>query len=210
MLKILIADAHPLLRRGVRDLIEGHEGWTVCGEATDGREALELAAATKPDLLIVDVSLPLMDGIEVARRLRQKNPDIRVLVLTTFQDHQTVRRALAAGVRGYILKTDRESQLEEAITLVSANLPSFSSQISEILLLAATGHSRDIMENFTQPELQMAQLIADGKSSEEIARELGVDHKTFENYKASAFRKAKVRSTPEFVRFAIRHGLIAP
>jgi DNA-binding NarL/FixJ family response regulator len=209
MLRVLIADDHDLLRKGVRDLIEGHVGWEVCGEASDGQRALELALCEKPDVAVVDVSLPIMNGVALTRRLRQECPTTRVLLFTMHDDGETVNDGLAAGARGYLLKTDSEQHLEAAISAVGANRPYFSSIITDLLVEAAlNGREGSRLASFTNRELEVAQLLAEGNSNKQIAHALGISVKTVESHRATAMRKAGVRTAPEFVRFAIKHNLI--
>ena len=209
MLRILIADDHEIVRKGVRDVIEGHPGWEVCAEAADGQEALDLAIQEKPDIAILDVSLPLLNGVALTRRLRQERPGTRVLLFTMHDDDETVSGGLAAGARGYLLKTDSEQHLEAAIAALSSNRPYFSSVVSELLLNAAMNdRKRSRLESFTIRELEVAQLIAEGNSNKQIARLLGISIKTVESHRSAAMRKAGVRTAAEFVRFAIKHNLI--
>src|SRR4051794_24098174 len=126
MLRILIADDHEIVRKGVRDVIESHPGWQVCAEAADGQQALDLAVKERPDIAILDVALPTLNGVAVTRHLRKDCPKVRVLLFTMHDDDETVGSGLAAGARGYILKSDSESHLEEAISALGANRPYFS------------------------------------------------------------------------------------
>lgn len=209
MLRILIADAHPIFRRGVRNLVAGHSGWEVCGEAADGVEALTAALDTRPDVAVVDAHLPVMDGIALTGRLRELCPRTYVLILTKHDDDETVRSALEAGARGYILKTDSENTLRDAISVVGANRPCFSSVISEMLLNAATGRGqRNRLRSFTPREIEVGQLIAEGHTNRDIALAIGVSVKTVESHRSAAMRKADVTSASQFVRFAIKHSLI--
>ena len=209
MLKILIADDHELIRLGVRDVVESHPGWEVCGEASDGNEALELACKHRPDILVLDVSLPLMNGLAVTRRLRQQMPSISVLLYTMHDEDDTISGGLAAGARGYLLKTDTAQHLETAISSLGARRPYFSSSVSEFLLDAAVNdRKRSRLESFTMRELEVAQLMAEGNSNKQIARQLARSIKTVESHRAAAMRKAGVRSAAEFVRFAIKQNLI--
>ena len=211
MLRILIADDHEIVRKGVRDVIEAHPGWEVCGEAADGQQALEIALREKPDVAVLDVSLPLLNGVALTRRLRKDCPATGVLLFTMHDDDETVSGALAAGARGYVLKTDSEQHLEAAISALGANRPYFSSLVSELLLDAAMNErKRSRLESFTIRELEVAQLIAEGNSNKQIARLLGISIKTVESHRAAAMRKAGVRTAAEFVRFAIKHNLIQP
>lgn len=211
MLRILIADDHELVRRGVRHLIESHVGWVICGEAADGETALDLATREQPDIAILDVSLPALGGIMVTRRLRQESPATRVLILTMHDDEESVNSSLAAGARGYLLKTDSSHHLEGAIVALAARKPYFSPFIAEIVLEAAvTDRKRSRLESFTARELQIAQLIAEGSSNKEVATRLDIAVKTVESHRAAAMRKAGVRTAGQFVRFAIKHNLIQP
>jgi DNA-binding NarL/FixJ family response regulator len=211
MLRILIADDHEIVRKGVRDLIEGHPGWMVCAEAADGQSALEAALRESPDIAILDVSLPLLNGIAVTRWLKKERPTTRVLLFTMHDDDETVGSGLAAGARGYLIKSDSEGHLEAAIAALAVNRPYFSSPVSELLLDAAVNQRKQSrLESFTLRELDVAQLISEGNSNKEIARVLGVGVKTVESHRASVWRKAGVRTAAEFVRFAIKHNLIQP
>ena len=209
MLRILIADDHEIVRKGVRDVVEAHPGWEVCAEAADGQQALELALREKPDVAVLDVSLPLLNGVALTRRLRQECPKVKVLLFTMHDDDETVSGGLAAGARGYVLKTDSEQYLEAAISALGANKPYFSAVVSEMLLDAAVNdRKRSRLESFTVRELEVAQLIAEGNSNKQIARRLDISIKTVESHRSAAMRKAGVRSAAEFVRFAIKHNLI--
>lgn len=209
MLRIIIADDNEIVRRGVRHLIESHPGWEVCGEAADGETALEIAVREEPDIAILDISLPVLSGIILTRLLRQDCPMTRVLLFTTHEDEETVNNGLAAGARGYLLKSDTGPQLEAAISALAARKPYFSSPVAEILLDAAVNErKRSRLESFTLRELQVAQMIAEGASNKEVAIRLNIAVKTVESHRASAMRKAGVRTAGQFVRFALKSNLI--
>jgi DNA-binding NarL/FixJ family response regulator len=211
MFRILIADDHDIVRRGVRDILAAQPGWEVCGEAADGREAVEIGLREKPDIAILDVSLPLLNGIGVTRQLRQALPKIEILLFTMHDDEETVSGGLAAGARGYLRKTDSDQHLVAAVSALGAHRPYFSSAISELVLNAALHErSRPRLESFTGRELEVAQLIAEGHSNKGIARRLNISVKTVESHRASAMRKAGVRTAAEFVRFSIKNKLIQP
>jgi DNA-binding NarL/FixJ family response regulator len=211
MIRILIADDHEIVRKGVRDIIEGHSGWEVCAEAGDGQEALELALKEKPDIAVLDVSLPTLNGIALARRLRAENLKTQILLFTLHDDDETVSSGLAAGARGYVLKSDSGSNLEAAISALCANRLYFSWPVSELLLDAALNErKRSRLESFTIRELEVAQLIAEGHSNKVIARMLSISIKTVESHRAAAMRKAGERTAAGLVRFAIKHNLIQP
>src|ERR1700733_3302756 len=137
MFRILIADDHDIVRRGVADILVAQPGWEVCGEAADGREAVEIGLREKPDIAILDVSLPLLNGIGVTRQLRQALPKLEVLLFTMHDDEETVSGGLSGGARGYLYKTDSDQHLIAAISALGAHRPYFSSAVSELLLNAA-------------------------------------------------------------------------
>ena len=211
MLRILIADDHEIVRRGVRNILSAHPGWEVCGEAADGREAGEIGLREKPDIAILDVSLPGLNGIGVARQLRQALPRLEVLFFTMHDDEETMIAGLGVGARGYLQKTDTDQHLVAAVSALGAHRPYFSAAASELLLSGALhDRKRSALESFTGRELEVAQLIAEGNSNKLIARRLGITVKTVETHRGAAMRKAGVRTAAEFVRFAIRRNLITP
>jgi DNA-binding NarL/FixJ family response regulator len=209
MLRVLIADDHEIVRRGVRDVVEAHVGWEVVGEACSGSEVLQMALDHHPNVVVLDVSMPGLNGVAVTRQIRQASPSTEVLLFTMRDDDETISGGLAAGARGYLLKTDREDQLSAAISALGAHRPYFSPAVSELLLDAAV-HERkkSRLESFTVRELEVAQLIAEGEGNKQIARRLGISIKTVESHRAAAMRKAGVRTAAELVRFAIKHNLI--
>src|SRR6185312_2136695 len=190
MLQILIADDHEIVRRGVRGIIESQPGWEVVCEASDGHEVLDLAQRFRPNIAILDVSLPGLNGIAVTRQLRHACPDTEVLLFTMHDDDETVSGGLAAGARGYVLKNDGDKSLVSAIQALGAHRPYFSSVVSALLLDAAVNDRRKSrLESFTVRELEVAQLIAEGESNKRIARTLGISIKTVESHRAAAMRK---------------------
>jgi DNA-binding NarL/FixJ family response regulator len=208
MLRILVADDHEIVRKGVREVVESHPGWEVCAEAADGQQALALALKEKPDIAVLDVSLPTLNGVALTRRLRKECPSVRVLLFTMHDDDETMSNGLAAGARGYVLKSDTGNNLEAAISALNANRLYFSWPVSELLLDAAmTERKRSKLESFTIRE-EIAQLIAEGNGNKQIARLLNISIKTVESHRAAAMRKAGTRTAAEFVRFAIKHNLI--
>jgi DNA-binding NarL/FixJ family response regulator len=209
MLRILIADDHEIVRHGIRDIVQAQPGWEVCGEASDGQAALDIGQREKPNVAVLDVSLPVLNGVALTRRLRQASPNTAVLLFTMHDDDETVSSALAAGARGYLLKSDSDEHLVAAIRALGANRPYFSDFIAEMVLDAAVNdRKKSRLESFTMRELEVAQLIAEGNSNKLIARHLDISVKTVESHRAAAMRKAGVRSAAEFVRFAYKHNLI--
>lgn len=211
MLRVLIADDHEIVRHGVRDLVNSHDGWEVCGEAEDGQTAYELALETKPDVIVLDVSMARLNGVTLARMLKQELPATNILLFTMLEDQETVNSALAAGVRGYVLKSEGDAQLLAAIAALGTRRPFFSPSITELVVDAAVNdRQKSCLESFTTRELEVAQLIAEGHSNKEIARTLDLSVKTVESHRAAALRKAGVHTAAELVRFAIKHNLIRP
>jgi DNA-binding NarL/FixJ family response regulator len=208
VLRILIADDHAMVRNGLRNLILKHAGWQVCGEAGDGSAALALALEQQPDIAIVDVSLPIINGLALTRRLREDCPKVKTLLFTMIEDEETVMSGIAAGARGYLLKSDNSEHLEAAISALADNRPYFSAPVSHMLQTATPERRRTWLDAFTARELEVAHLIAEGNCNKSIARILGISPKTVEAHRAAAMRKAGVRSAAELVRFAIRRRLI--
>lgn len=209
MVRVLLADDHAIVRKGLRNVIEGHPGWEVCGEAGDGHRALEIALRERPDIAILDITMPGLDGIELTHRLYSECPSVRVLLFTSRGDEATVDRGLAAGARGYVLKSDSESHLVDAIATLAAGGSYFSSMVAD--RARAEGQPRPAPPTgFTARELEVARLIAEGNSNKQIARRLNIGIKTVESHRAGAMRKAGVHTAAGLVSFAIRQNLIRP
>jgi len=210
MLRLLLADDHEIVRRGERSLIAENPAWEITGEAANGREALELALRDPPDVAVVDVAMPDLDGIALTRQLKELLPEVRVLLFTIHDDQETVRRGLEAGARGYLVKSDGEHEPEGAISALGANHTYFSASVSEMLLAVRGGRVLKTMHDmFTARELDVIRLIARGKTNGAIARQLGVSVKTVESHRSAALRKADVRTAADLVRFGIKQGIIA-
>ncbi|HEU4518525.1 MAG TPA: response regulator transcription factor [Microvirga sp.] len=212
MTRILIADDHEVVRRGVRAILEARPDWEVVAEAADGNQAVELAAATRPDVAVLDFSLPLLNGLEVTRRIRQTLPKTQVLIFTMHDNEDLIRGALQAGARGYLLKSDADGQLVSAVEALTQQRPFFSWRVSEALLESfldrrpgAAGTSP-----LTPREREIVQLIAEGKSNKEVGKHLNVSIKTVETHRAAAMRKVGASSTADLVRYAVRNHLIEP
>ena len=212
MTRILIADDHEVVRRGVRAILEVRSDWEVVAEAADGNQAVELAAATRPDVAVLDFSLPLLNGLEVTRRIRQTLPKTQVLIFTMHDNEDLIRGALQAGARGYLLKSDADGQLVSAVEALTQQRPFFSWRVSEALLesfldrrAGAAGTSP-----LTPREREIVQLIAEGKSNKEVGKHLNVSIKTVETHRAAAMRKVGASSTADLVRYAVRNHLIEP
>jgi DNA-binding NarL/FixJ family response regulator len=206
MLRILIADDHEVVRSGLRALLSEREGWQVVAEAADGKEAVVQALATAPDIAIVDYSLPLLNGVEVTRQIRQRSPHTEVIIFTMYDNDSLIHDLLNAGALGYLLKTDAKRLLMSAVETVAEHKPFFTGIVSEALLQAFMTKGND--SPLTARERSVVQLIAEGHSNKKIASILNLSVKTVETHRAAAHRKLELHSTAELVRYAIRNKLI--
>ena len=215
-LKILIADDHELIRDGLKARLEKHEGWKVCGEAVNGRQAVEMARALKPDVAVLDISMPELNGIEATRQIRKACPKTEVLILTMQESEGVVRDVLAAGARGFVLKTDTSRLLIAAVEALAQRKPFFTGKVSEMVLggfldpdRAARGNG-DEASRLSPREREIAQILAEAKTNKEVAVKLGVSVKTIDAHRANIMRKLNLHSVAELVRYAIREKLIEP
>ena len=209
-LRILLADDHELLRQGLRTLIEIQSGWQVCGEATTGREAVAKARELKPDIVVMDFTMPELNGMEATRQIHAALPRTQVLILTMHESEELVREVLAAGARGYVLKSDAGRVLVDALKALADQKPYFTSKISALVL---EGYLNPITrENpaLTPREREIVQLVAEGRSTKELADRLGISPKTAETHRTNIMRKLNVHSVSEVVRYAIRNKLVEP
>jgi DNA-binding NarL/FixJ family response regulator len=214
-LRILIADDHELVRDGIRGLLQAHRCWRVVGEAVDGVEAVEKTKKLKPDLAILDITMPDLDGLEVTRQIRTAAPNTKVLVLTMHESDQMVRRALEAGARGYVLKSDLAVHLVKAVRDVSQGKLSLTSKVSEIVLQGFLQTGKETMQAEgleAQPsprEVEIIRLLAEGKANKQIAAELGITVRTVETHRANIMLKLGLHSLADLIHYAIRHGIAA-
>lgn len=214
-LRILIADDHALIRRGARALLQGRRGWRVVDEAANGIEAVEKAKAHKPDVAIVDLSMPKLDGMEVVRQIREAVPATRVLVLTMHESDQMVQRALHAGAHGYILKSDLSECLVKAVKDVAEGKRSLTPKVSEIVLngfLKKKGEQAKeerVGARTTPREEQIIRLLAEGKANKEIAAQLGIAVRTVETHRAKVMQKLGMHSLVDLIRYALSHGIVS-
>lgn len=209
-LRILIVDDYEVVRRGIRTLLEGEPGWEVCGEASTGPGAVEAAARLKPDLVILDLSLPQLHGLEVTRRILQRQPDTEVLVLTMHASEELIRQVLRAGAHGYVLKSDAGEQLVAAVRSLEHHKPFLTTRVTEVVLDGFLKVVADdaVGEALTPREREVLQLVAEGRSSKSIAAGLGLTVKTIESHRASLMRKLHFRTVADLVRYAVRNGLV--
>lgn len=214
MLRILVADDHDIVRRGLKELLEERPGWTVCAEAANGREAVELALEHRPRVAVLDLTMPELNGLEATRRIRQALPETEVLIFTMHESEELVRNVLAAGARGYLLKSDAARQLVPAVETLAQRKPFFAGRISEVLLEsflhADRGAAPLAQETLTSREREVVQLLAEGNSNKDIARALDLSVKTVETHRAAIMRKLRLHSLADLVRYAVRNSIVAP
>jgi DNA-binding NarL/FixJ family response regulator len=214
-MRILIADDHELVRKGLRTLLEDQPGWKVCAEALNGRQAVELAKQLEPDVIVLDLTMPELNGVEATRQIRKALPGAEVLILTMHESEQLVSAALAAGARGYILKADTARLLVSAIESLSQHTPFFTGKVSEVVLdgyLQPGGGTKGadrILAVLTAREREIVQLLAEGKSNKEVAVALGISVKTVDAHRANVMHKLHLHSVTGLVRYAIRNQIIA-
>jgi DNA-binding NarL/FixJ family response regulator len=214
-LRILIADDHGLVRRGARTILQAHRGWKIVGEAANGREAMEKATKLKPDIVVVDISMPELDGLEVTRQIRKSLPDIKVLVLTMHESGQMVRRALDAGANGYLLKSDITDYLPKAVRVIAENKRFLTPKICEIVLegFINTGNKPDEGKpagpRLTPRELEIIRLLAEGKSNKELSSQLGITVRTAETHRSNIMLKLGLHSLAELIHYAMRNEIIS-
>jgi DNA-binding NarL/FixJ family response regulator len=213
-LRILVVDDHAVVRRGVRALLEGHPGWEVCGEAGTGREAVEMAGRLKPDIVVLDLSLPELNGLEATRQILKESPRTEVLVLTMHHSEELAQQVLQAGARGYILKSDAGESLIAAVETLVRREPFLTPRLTELVLeryVRGPGGREgdtDVGIVLTPREREIVLLVAEGRSSKTIASALGISVKTVETHRTNVMRKLRLRSVSELVRYAIRNGLV--
>lgn len=208
--RILIVDDYEVVRRGIRTLLEAERGWEVCGEASTGPAAVEAAARLTPDMVILDLGLPELHGLEVTRRILQRQPDTEVLVLTMHASEELIRQVLRAGAHGYVLKSDAGEQLVAAVRSLQRHKPFLTTRVTEVVLDGFLKGVADdaVGEALTPREREVLQLVAEGRSSKSIAAALGVTVKTIESHRASLMRKLHLRTVADLVRYAVRNGLV--
>ena len=214
-LRILIADDHEVVRRGLSALLQSHEGWEVCGDAKDGREAVEKARELKPDIVILDVGMPNLNGLAATRKLLQQDPQQKVIVLTITDSDHVVREALDAGARGFVLKSDAARDLVSAVEALQRNRMFFTPRVNDMVLAGfldkgyngSSGESPKLPK-LTPREREVIQLLAEGKSSKEVASALNLSTKTAETHRSNIMRKLDIHSIRDLVVYAVKNEII--
>jgi DNA-binding NarL/FixJ family response regulator len=210
--RILVADDHPIFRFGLCSMLGSHQGWEVCGEAADGRDAVEKCGQLKPDLLILDICMPELNGVDAARHILKHNPDQAILVLTAVDSEQVIRDCLEAGVRGWVSKSDTAHDLMTAVEALQRQKTIFSSRVSDLILDGykryRAGPTPDNVTRLTPREREVVQLISEGKGSKEIATILNVSLATAETHRSNILRKLRLHSIAELVLYAVRNEIV--
>jgi two-component system, NarL family, response regulator NreC len=213
-IRILLADDHQLMRSGVRLMLEREADLTVVGEASDGREAAALAKSLKPEVVVMDIGMPNLNGIEAAHQMTQDNPELAIVMVSMHSDETYVLRALKAGARGYLLKDSAEADLIKAVHVVAGGKSFFSPAVSRLLLddyvrkLKRSG-TEDAYDLLTPREREILQLIAEGKSNKDIANLLDLSVYTIESHRENLMKKLNLKGLPELILYAVRRGIIA-
>lgn len=210
-LRIMIADDHHIIRTGIKAILETRSEWKICAEADDGDTAVVLALSHLPDIAILDYSLPILNGIEAARKIRDTNPAIQVLMYTMHGDEMLIRDALKIGVRGYLLKSEEDTELVAAVEALGNGKTYFSHRVTQCLLDDfLDGEKAVASQTLTSREREVVQLVAEGETNKNIAARWGVSVKTVDTHRTSAMKKLKLRSAVDLTRFAIRNRMIEP
>ncbi len=211
-LRILVADDHEVARQGIRALLESHQGWEVCAEAKDGREAVEGATKFKPDVLLLDIGMPNLNGLDAARQILAIIPDARILILTIHDSEQVVREVLAAGARGFLLKSDAGRDLMAAVEALEHRRTFFTPKVAQMML---DGYLRPHEETdpsgqcvLTPREREVIQLVAEGRTTKEIAAALSLSVKTAETHRTNLMRKLDLHSVADLTLYAVRNGIV--
>jgi DNA-binding NarL/FixJ family response regulator len=214
MLRLLLADDHEIVRKGLRSVLEALRDCEVVGEAADGRQAVAFTKELNPDIVILDISMPLLNGLEATRQILKIRPQTKILILTMHESDPLIRDVLDAGARGYILKTDAGRDLVSAVESLRRNKTFFTSRVAQMILdgfLKGEPHSLQAdraTTRLTPRQREIVQLLAEGKSSKEVAVALDLSVKTAETHRANIMRKLDCHSVSEVVRYAIRNKII--
>ncbi len=207
--RLLLADDHSLVRQGLKALLE-RQGFQVASEASDGQEAVRLAAKVQPEVAILDISMPVLNGLDAARELLKSSPKTKVVLLTQHDEDHYVTEALRAGAKGYVLKSQAADDLVHAIREVCSGAVYLSPSISRAVVDAYLSRTYVSTDPLSARERQVLQLVGEGKSTKEVAAQLGISVKTAESHRARLMRKLDIHETASLVRYAIRRGLIQP
>jgi DNA-binding NarL/FixJ family response regulator len=213
-LRILVVDDHAVVRRGLRALLNTQPGWEIVGEAEDGPAAVNAARALRPDIVVLDISLPGLNGLEATSRILKESPESEVVILTMHSSEELAGQVIKAGAKGYVVKSDADQSLVTAVETVSRHETFLSPLVAEFVLDAqrrgeATG-GVGTLSQLTPREAEVLRLVAEAMSTKEIASQLEISVKTVEAHRTNIMRKLRIKSMSELVRYAIRHGIVQP
>jgi DNA-binding NarL/FixJ family response regulator len=210
--RILVADDHEVVRRGVCSLLESQPGWEVVGEAITGRDAVKQAEKLRPDVVVLDISMPELNGLEATRQILKAVPQSEVLILTIHDSEHVARQVLSAGARGYVLKSDAGRSLVNAVETLRQHKPFFTTAVSEMVfrdfLKSNKPQDESASDRLTQREREIVQLLAEGKSNKEVASILGISVKTAETHRRNVLSKLNLHSISDLIHYAIRNHII--
>jgi DNA-binding NarL/FixJ family response regulator len=208
MVRVLLADSRFLIRAGLRALLQSHGGFHVCGEARNGQEAVSLACQKKPDVVVIDINISLVNGIEASRQIRRASSSTEILIFTREDNGDLIREAICAGARGYLLKSATDDEIVEAIDALSRHRSCYSAAISELLLSNLSTDADESGVHLTSREQEILRLIAEGRRSKNIGLMLGISPKTVQAHRSAAMRKLQLESVADVVRYAVREKLV--
>jgi len=212
-IRILVADDHEIVREGIRRLVEQRPGWEICAEAKTGREAVALAQRLQPDVLVLDLTMPELNGLDATRQIKRALPNAEILLFTGEGDEALIQAAFDAGARSYILKTEISSHFLAAVEALSTHKPYFTPDVAEVVfnrfLTSGSGPGARLVSNeLSNREREVVQLVVEGRSNKEVAAVLGISPKTVETHRAAIMRKLRLETFSELVRYAIRNKII--
>ena len=210
--RILVADDHDVVRCGIRTLLEGHPGWSVCGEARDGREAVAKVEELRPDLVVLDVAMPMLNGMDAARQILKARPGTPILILTVYESDELIRQVLEAGARGFLLKSDAGQNLLLAVEALQRRATFFTARAATMMLDGYLHRNIDpdnsVKGRLTAREREVVQLLAEGNSSKEAAVLLNLSVKTIETHRTNVMHKLDIHSVAGLVRYAVRNSIV--
>lgn len=210
-IRIVVADDHPIIRCGIKAVLEQRAGWCVCAEADNGEAAVRLAQEHAAEIVILDYGLPVLNGLEATRQIRRAMPETEILIYTMHEDEGLIREMLRAGARGYLLKSEEDSELVAAVAALIRRQTYFSPRVTECLLDDfLNGRKQGEVPDLTPREREVVRLVAEGESNKRIAARLGVSVKTVDSHRTTAMRKLDLRNAVDLVRYAIRNKLTLP
>ena len=207
--RILVADDHEIVRRGVCALLKSQNGWEVCGEVSDGRQAMKEVSTLNPDVVILDIGMPNLNGLDATRQILKKHPNTKILILTLHGSREVVRAVLRSGARGLLLKSDAAGDLVPAVTAVQQGATYFAPKLAEFADLASDdGPSSPGISQLTPREREIVQLFAEGNTCRQVAEALGLSIKTADTHRSKIMRKLNIHSIRDIVLFAIRNNIV--